>query len=388
MNTRILKRAASVLTVLCILCLTFCSTVLAAPDAEPTSGSITVVGEHRFEGVEFTLIEMADTSSGLVFTPEFVDAGIELSEDSTAAELMEMAEYARDYALLMDITGSVQTLDSDGLLTFSDLALNKVYLIFQSDGFDTVETSPIITALPYKDPDGNYNYDINVEVKQSDPAHVRYPGSIIITKMDDDDNPLEGAVFKLYIKDYNVDTDTLNDDDILDEDDNGVFRWKYQMTTPGSNENGQIAITGMKLAEYRLIEIEAPEGYQLDDTPQDFVLRKHSTVKFENGLWVPEIGDPTVIYITNKIEESVKPDEPVEPSGADVSGTHPSRHDDEQPEPSHTVLPDQQPDEPFQPSLTGDDIAKYIVIGGIVAVSLVVIILLVLVGGKKKDNNK
>ncbi len=385
MNSKILKRTASVLTILCVLCVTLISTVMAAP--EQPVGSITLLGEPQYEGIPFTLVEIADTSSGFKYVPEFADVEIDLTQEMTASERMEAAEYLRDYALLTDVEGETETIESNGNLAFTGLSLNKVYLLFQSDGFDTVDSSPVITTVPYKDPDGNFNDNVFVDVKQSNPAGSTGSCNAIITKVDDDNNPLQGAIFKLYIKKYDVAPEDVTDEDILDQDENGDFVWKYVETTDPSNENGQIAIIKKAFGEYRLIEIEAPEGYQLDETPHDFKLKERSLIKFENGLWVPEIGEPESVPVENipessVIDDSVPEDSPSEP---DRSRPHPSEYSEELSEPSEHSQTSHVED--HTPSLTGDDIAKYIIIGGIVVVSLVVIILLVVLGGKKKDDN-
>ncbi len=77
--------------------------------------------------------------------------------------------------------------------------------------------------------------------------YVNYQGSVILTKTDDMDRPLEGAAFELWL------------------DGKMMSLWT-------TDEDGKIFIENLQPGKYSLVEVESPEGYILDQTSYDFVV--------------------------------------------------------------------------------------------------------------------
>lgn len=95
-----------------------------------------------------------------------------------------------------------------------------------------------------------------IKLGQTDPTLIEITnelstGSVRITKVNENGEVLEEAVFELQ----NSDGETLQRD----------------LTT---NSDGELTISELKPGEYQLVETKAPSGYQLDETPITFTIEK------------------------------------------------------------------------------------------------------------------
>lgn len=391
MNKKILKRLAAALVVVCLLCVSVFVTVTAANEEE--TGSIKVTYLPMFEGVGVSLVPIGTYDGGYTVSEEFKASGVEIRSGITANELKEQAEKAAQYASENNITGQIGRIDYDGEVNFRDIPANFVYLIYQYDYKDQYNVRPTIVSLPMKNPDGTNEYNVTAKGKYPLPGDDMSSASVILNKTNEDDEPLEGAVFSFWRKVYFTDYSKLKDDVETGEDEKGTYYWKSMGVDLTTNENGQARAVDLPFGGYRFIEIEAPKGYVLDDKPYEFELTMHGTVKVENGWYVTDNGEPYNLTIKNeKIPESSKPSVP-ESSKPYSKPDEPNQYSGESEPQSiteesfpQTSVKSHEENPHWQ--LTGDDIVKYIVIGSIVGVSLVVIILLVIVGGKKNKKDE
>ena len=85
------------------------------------------------------------------------------------------------------------------------------------------------------------------------------PGSVVLTKVDaDSKSPLENAVFTLQ-----------------DEQGNPL----QEGLTTGTD--GKLTINDLKPGKYKLVETQAPDGYELDATPVEFEIVKNQQTAVE-----------------------------------------------------------------------------------------------------------
>lgn len=385
MKKTILKRISAVLLTLCMLCMTLiasASQVLAAPE----TGSIKIVVKPDFEGIPLYLIEIGSYENGtIVINDTYAPANIGIESATTTDEYIEAANIASAFTKANGITGTISWLDVDGEANFTDLPLNKTYLVMQPMGEEVVQIQPMILTVPLAT-DNGLDYDISIVPKYVDNRDKDFQGAVILTKVGYDNIRLPGATFSFWQKIYYTDPSKLRDGLELGEDETGTYYWKRFKKALTSDKNGQIVVEELPFATFRFIETEAPAGYMLDPTPHEFTVTHHGTLKIENEKYVKDIGEIIELTVTNDIAtESSKPG----PSTPEPGNPEPSEYSGASQYPGGSVSSTSyEPDKPgFE--LTGDDIIKYCIIGFAVCVSLAVIILLVVLGNrKKKDKNQ
>ena len=396
-----LKKVSAVIVSMLLVCFIAAVSVFSAGAVEPKKGSIEVELNPEFAGLPMTVITLGDYKNGNIeLYDEFSQFDIKPSDFSQNNILRDKLNALRDYVYENDVDGEVRMIGYDGSAYFNDLYADKLYLIMQPVITDIIDISPALAFIPAPDPEGNILYDIKVAPKPREPEGGIKKGAVIVNKVDNNNEPLKGAVFSLWRKNaYTDDTDLPKDPDSyeLGEDDLGRYYWSrhpYQLVT---NENGQAfmdqLLTGF---DYRIIEEEAPEGYELDKTPHEFTITEKASVVLENGKYVFVDGEGPIITVENIPTpgtgdvSSSEPEESSEPEGSTKTFSDPSTPS--YPTPSKvttttatTVITPN--DGKVVVEITGDDIVKYIVIPAAVAASLILVIVLVIAGGKKKDND-
>lgn len=104
---------------------------------------------------------------------------------------------------------------------------------------------------------GTYaNGRLNLEHKDE-----RKLGSVVLQKQSEDGYPLESAVFNLY----NADGSCLAED--------GTFgKGSASPMAFTTDADGKITVSELKWGDYYFLEVEAPAGYELDETPVKFTI--------------------------------------------------------------------------------------------------------------------
>lgn len=217
------------------------------------------------EKQEFTISESAEGK------PESADAGaavnykgsVQLVKENAKGQKLEGAVFK-----IVDEEGNtVQeelTSDKDGKVTASGLAPGR---------YAFVET---------KAPEG---YVLNTEKQEftiSESAEgkpeltdagiaINYKGSVQLTKVDQDEKGVAGAIFKIVDNNGN----TVRDDLV-------------------SKEGGNIEVDGLAPGSYQFVEKQAPDGYLLSESPVPF------TIKAEHE-GQPEQVEVTAVNIENRV---------------------------------------------------------------------------------------
>lgn len=164
--------------------------------------------------------------------------------------LQPIKEYYLGGAKIPDINESGRYLSSISLGSFVYLKAEPIPEIKDND--DVIK-------------DGN-EYLISIENKQK--AY-----DVEFNKVGNDNKPLSGAVFEVQKK-YTVDGKEPYYDFLTLEE------RKEAKTTATSDESGKVIFNGLKPGEYRIIEVKAPEGYNIPKgAVKYFEIEKSGTVK-------------------------------------------------------------------------------------------------------------
>lgn len=151
--------------------------------------------------------------------------------------------------------------------------------------------APVVPEVPIEPeiPVEPENPQILVPVVPTDPEQPVNPsvdyGNILITKMDTDSKPLEGAWFTLYDKQGS------------------------EIKTVISDVNGKVLFSNLSFGVYSVAETKAPEGYELFDDDLMVNINSSKTLKynFRNAPEGIEINDPDVPVGWQPIEDTDTP---------------------------------------------------------------------------------
>ncbi len=366
---------------LCVICIG--TTVWAAPPAtdEDTSGSIYIEGSDELSGILLGVYEVGyrNDQGDFELNEEYKASGADVSNLKTASQA-EAAAQALAGAVDLEHPLDAESFNEYGDAVFHGLSImEKLYLVCQIKPSDNYAVSPVLATIPDYKEGIVYEY-ITIEAKyESILPSVPY-GAIILTKVDKEGLPLSGAEFSFERKHYLEGEEASQIGEQATIDEYGVYFWEMISEKLVTNEFGQITCDGLPLSLYRFTEKKAPEGYQIDSTPILVDVKEGGTIRLERGKYVPDEGTVEQITVTNEKEkkESVPP--------TPQTSKEPTPERSEYPKPSEpTSVPTPQPSTP--PVLTGEDIAKFIIIGVVVGVSLIAVILLFVLGRKKKNGS-
>jgi hypothetical protein len=264
----------------------------------------------------------------------------ELTEEEAAAlEAFNNTAWAKANAYFTQLL-------ADGL-TAEDASAVSFRMAFNLDGEETGNDYMLTT----------WSYYNSLMLRQAD-------GDLLITKTDEDGNPLENAGYELW----QITTSTKEDgstEDVYEyfygskvegEDYyTGIFMTKIDGERQGLNctlytdANGTIYIKFLdEEGDYRLQETEAPEGYELDDTVYDIVIQGGYTTRID-----------LVNYLLPSISEDPTPEIPTPPTIVDIPDETPTAT----PAPEENISDDETPleltpDEPISDELIDEIIAE------------------------------
>ncbi|MDO7289098.1 SpaA isopeptide-forming pilin-related protein, partial [Shouchella clausii] len=187
--------------------------------------------------LEFEIEFNQDAQLELTMENALILGAVELTKEDETGTSLEGVEFE-----LQDSEGNTLRegllTDENGKLLMDDL---------EPDSYQLVETATIpgyeldSTPIPFEIERGR------TETIELSFVNKFAPGSVGLTKVNEDGNVLEGAVFTLYDAEENV--------------------LKTDLTT---DEEGRLIVEELLPGSYSFVETEAPVGYVLDATPLEF----------------------------------------------------------------------------------------------------------------------
>lgn len=260
-----------------------------------TSGTIELhFGEDALQ-VEMTLYSVADYVDGsFQYHGAFEGCGISLEGVVDAEEAEHVAQQLAVIAQENGVDGIAKTVDESGILRFSDLQ-PAYYLLVQSGGLEYVNVQMVLVPIPYTSEDGTLSYTASLSPKYSVPD-----GAVILTKIDEDGNAVEQAVFRLEKKEYVSEDGELPEGTESGQDVGGRYFWKLIRENLATNEAGELAVMNLPFGTYRFVETSAPEGYVLNAAPNYVSVELAGQITEVNGFYETESGTPATLTVLNE----------------------------------------------------------------------------------------
>ncbi|MBT2653232.1 SpaA isopeptide-forming pilin-related protein [Oceanobacillus sp. ISL-73] len=175
---------------------------------------------------------------------------------------LELTKQGEDGSLLEGVEFELQ--DTDGETLQTDLVTNDEGKVILDDLTPGLYQLVEVATLPGYDLDET-PLPFEIGLGQTDAAEVTFEnplstGGVQLTKVGESQEALEGAVFTLV-------------DDNGDELETGLT----------TNADGVLIVEGLKPGNYAFVEMEAPFGYQLDETPIEFeiIFNQKETLEIE-----------------------------------------------------------------------------------------------------------
>jgi len=403
MKRKFSKSFFAAVLALCVLSMNF--VIFGTTASAEKNGTINVIVDPIVAGVKLGVYEVGtyDYDTGYFELKEgFAEAAGDNTSPVGSTQALILTNALAEYAVKNEEPDRYRVIDDDGNAEFKYLSVdNKAYLICQMDGFDCVTISPMLTVLPYKTPEGNFTPTSTITAKYDYDFDVK--GAVILNKVDGFDESLEGAVFKFEQKKYVSEGFIMDHPGVAVETDvYGEYIWELVTDELVTDEHGQIVIQELPRGTYVLTETKAPDGYVISSDPSMlFDIVDSGTVRLEKDIYVPDEGDTVTLKCVNLSESSIseqessessESSEPSKPSEVSYPSevSHPSQVSTPQTSRQTSItstVSTPKKESSFTPVLTGEDIAKFIIIGVVVAVSLVAVILLFVLGKKKKDDD-
>ncbi|WP_055736601.1 MULTISPECIES: SpaA isopeptide-forming pilin-related protein [Bacillaceae] len=208
------------------------------------------------------------------FINEFTFGSVALTKVDEEGDTLEGAVFTLYDAEDNELQTSLTT-DGEGRLVVEELALGSYYFVETEapEGYE-LDNTPLEFEIVF-------NQEAQLEVMKENSAS---PGAVELTKVDEEGETLEGAVFTLY-----------------DSEDNEL---QTGLTT---NEEGKLVVNDLSPGSYYFVETEAPFGYQIDETPRLFKIEfnQQEVVKIEvvNKLI---LGHVTIIKVDSETDVTLQ----------------------------------------------------------------------------------
>lgn len=238
---------------------------------------------RRMEGVTFKLFKIADANK------------VKAYYDGTSTTTYELAKFVYNTDGTATYNGEPITVIKEGVTTadgtykFADLPVGIYVLkevtaptqIVAPLAEDSMISVPMVnTATSSNNENAKWVYDVYVY-----PKNKASTGTVELTKQGQNDSPLKSVTFELYKKDF-------GDNDVLPTDWTQVTSAGEQSLSLITDGQGKLTLAnlpaGKNGTQYKLVEISAPAGYIVNQTPLYFKVNRDFTLSWnsktgENG---------------------------------------------------------------------------------------------------------
>lgn len=232
-------------------------------------------------GAKFKLFKIADATKVL----EYYNGTDTATYDVSKFQYNEADGTATYDSAPVTAVSDGATTNEHGICAFSNLAVG-IYVLKEVTAPDQITTplaEPCLISIPMVNTEISSNndnkswmYDVYVY-----PKNHASTGTVELTKVDQNNAPLENVVFELYKKEFLKNGQFATDDweSVTNTTDNaGVFTTLELKT----DSDGKLTVAnlpaGLYGTQYKLVEFSAPNGYIVNQTPLYFKVNNNNTV--------------------------------------------------------------------------------------------------------------
>lgn len=309
------------------------------------SGQTIPEGYTPLKGAEFVLVQIYGATDVMNY---YNGTGNDLALDTTKLVKTESGWRYNGVSVNTDKIKTGTTAEN-GKYVFSGLSVG-IYVLKEVTAPDQIttplaETSlisiPMVnTATSSNNENAQWIYDVSVYPKNHEST-----GTLELTKVDQNDNPLQDVVFELYKKEFDKDGNLPTGD------------WEAVTTTIANNgtstdlvlktgADGKITLANLPAnlhgTQYKLVEVSAPNGYIVNQTPLYFKVNVDNTMSWNEtsgdandcnnkntGVTATEITTAPKLSVTLRNEQLSLTKEVKENGGATWKTDEQYRLDDE-----------------------------------------------------------
>ena len=249
-------------------------------------------------GATFKLFKIADADAVMAYyngtsTTTYSLEQFDYQDDGTAKYNNVSIDQACTWEGITSGTG-----ENAGKYTFSNLPIG-IYVLKEVTApnqiaaplaEDSLISIPMVnTETSRNNGNAEWMYDVYVY-----PKNHTSTGTVELTKVDQNNAPLENVVFELYKK---ANSELTTDDwtQVIDTTDNAGTSTRLTFKT---DSNGKLTVanlpSGLYGTQYKLVEVSAPNGYIVNQTPLYFKVNNDNTI-----TWNATSGDTNGCNNTN-----------------------------------------------------------------------------------------
>lgn len=249
-------------------------------------------------GATFKLFKIADADAVMAYyngtsTTTYSLEQFDYQDDGTAKYNNVSIDQACTWEGITSGTG-----ENAGKYTFSNLPIG-IYVLKEVTApnqiaaplaEDSLISIPMVnTGTSSNNGNAEWMYDVYVY-----PKNHTSTGTVELTKVDQNNAPLENVVFELYKK---ANSELTTDDwtQVIDTTDNAGTSTRLTFKT---DSNGKLTVanlpSGLYGTQYKLVEVSAPNGYIVNQTPLYFKVNNDNTI-----TWNATSGDTNGCNNTN-----------------------------------------------------------------------------------------